>query len=177
MSHLAQGREDLRADARLMQFLRACHSALQAPGGGGSRRHPSGPAVHCFEVAPLGSRVGLVQWVEGTVPIYELFTSWQQHRAQRQRLLAAAAAQQAQAQQAQAQRQAQQQQALKQQQQMPGARPQVLTVSRTAAGLVRTVRAPLERTAAAAAAAAAGKAAAAQQLRPVELFYAKLRVS
>ncbi len=52
-----QGREDLRAEARLMQLLRACHAALQHPSDG----REGGLAVHCFEVTPLGPRLGLVQ--------------------------------------------------------------------------------------------------------------------
>lgn len=52
-----QGREDLRAEARLMQLLRACHAALQHPGAA----RDGALAVHCFEVTPLGARLGLVQ--------------------------------------------------------------------------------------------------------------------
>lgn len=47
-----------------MQLLRACHSVLQAPGaaaGGGLGAGDSRLAIHCFEVTPLGARVGLVQ--------------------------------------------------------------------------------------------------------------------
>jgi len=47
-----------------MHMLRACNAALQAPGascagsGGGVG---ADLAVHCFEITPLGSRLGLVQ--------------------------------------------------------------------------------------------------------------------
>ena len=61
-----------------MQLLRACHAAMQAPGGGGGAYAGNaggsgsggggggGPEVHCFEVTPMGSRVGLVQVRIGT---------------------------------------------------------------------------------------------------------------
>lgn len=188
-----QGREDLRADARLMQMLRACHAALQAPGA----THGS-LAVHCFEITPLGTRLGLVQvrlvkefggiwswaaavlcilacarlgigkqhlnrvtplpcrcslqWVEGAVPLYELYTGWQQAQAQRQRLLAAAAQQQ--------------------QQQQASAR------AAPAARVGRVLVAPRAGAVGAAPSAVVTAAAAQrqQQLRPVELFYTKLKV-
>ena len=44
-----------------MQVLRACRAALQAPAAAGGDGPASGPAVHCFEVTPLGPRLGLVQ--------------------------------------------------------------------------------------------------------------------
>lgn len=34
----------------------------------------------------------ILQWVDDTVPLYELYTAWQQQRLQRQRLVVAAAA-------------------------------------------------------------------------------------
>jgi hypothetical protein len=55
-----QGREDLRADARLMLLMRACRSALRPLGSSGGGLGQLAPQ-QCFEVAPLGSRVGLVQ--------------------------------------------------------------------------------------------------------------------
>lgn len=104
------------------------------------------------------ARPSLPQWVEGAVPLYELHTGWQQARAQRQRWLAAAA----------------------QQQQQPAGAPAVQAVR---GGRVITVSRP----AGAAGAAGVGRRpAAAQQrpppqqqqqlLRPIDLFYAKLKV-
>jgi phosphatidylinositol kinase/protein kinase (PI-3 family) len=54
---LLQGREDLRADARLMQVLRACRAALRAGGGDLAAM----AVAQCFEVTPLGRRLGLIQ--------------------------------------------------------------------------------------------------------------------
>lgn len=58
-----------------MHMLRACHAALQAPGGGCAGGGSGDDlAVHCFEITPLGSRLGLVQasscmrvWLAGVV--------------------------------------------------------------------------------------------------------------
>ena len=101
--------------------------------------------------------------MDGTVPLYELFTGWQQARAQRQRLLAAAAQQQ---------RQHQQQQPVQAQaqrvQQAPG-RARVLAV-------VRSTRQAAPAASAGAAAVGGTIGQGQQQLRPIELFYAKLRV-
>jgi len=109
------------------------------------------------------------------VPLFELYTAWQQQRAQRQRLLAAAAAAAADQQQAAAAAQA--------------ATVAAASGNRGAApagrgGKVLTVPGPTP----AAAAAAAARAAQLQQqqlqrqqqllqMRPVELFYSKIRVS
>jgi hypothetical protein len=103
-----------------------------------------------------------VQWVDGTVPLYELYTGWQQHRAQRQRLLAAAAAAAGAAAPAGAAPAAQQQQAA-------GGRPVVVRAVRTARG------AAVQQKAALAPAQLHQKQQ--HQLRPIELFYTKLRVS
>lgn len=76
---LLKGRDDLRVDERLTQFIRAANAQLEcAPaarrysgaGGGGLRmRH--------YSVTPLGRRAGLVQWVRHTVSLFGIFRSWQ----------------------------------------------------------------------------------------------------
>lgn len=50
-----QGKEDLRTDERLVQFLRAAGAALK--GGTGA----DGLEVHSFGVTPVARRAGLVQ--------------------------------------------------------------------------------------------------------------------
>lgn len=111
----------------------------------------------------------LLQWVEGTAPLFEIYTSWRNHHTQRTRALAAAAA-------------AQQQQQQERQQQrsvaplvVPRAaiasKPGSKIISRAAGGgrvlAVPKHRAPLQKQA---------QPAQQEQLRPAELFYAKLRV-
>ena len=49
-----QGKDDMRADQRLMQMVRLADSLMQA-----DRR-------------ALGPRMGLVQWVEHTLPIFQV---------------------------------------------------------------------------------------------------------
>ncbi len=65
--HSLQGREDLRTDERLMQFLRAAHAALR----------PAGLSVRTFTVVPLARRTGLIQWVGNSVPLYEVYNAAQ----------------------------------------------------------------------------------------------------
>lgn len=83
------------------------------------------------------------------MPLYELFTGWQQHRLQRQRLLSSAAA------------------AATQQQQ---------TTAQPKAKVLR-VGAPPPAAPPAASAAAAVPLQARPQMRPIDLFYSRLRVS
>lgn len=64
-----QGRDDMRMDERLMQFLRATNEVLStAKPAGRSRRL----AVTPFAITPLGPRLGLVQWVPNTVPLFQV---------------------------------------------------------------------------------------------------------
>lgn len=133
--------------------------------GGCGRQHAGLAAASWLSVTPTPAAAAVlyyVQWVEGTVPLYELYTGWQQHRAQRQRLLAAAAAAAGAAAPAVAAPAAQQQQAA-------GGRPVVVRAIRTARGAaVQQKAAPVP---------AQLQEKQQQQLRPVELFYYKLRVS
>eukprot|EP00887_Chlorella_sp_A99_P005628 scaffold1.g5628.t1 len=89
---LLKGREDLRADERLMQVLRSADATLLAARAGGARGGgPRAVAVHGFVVTPLAARVGLVQWVESSIPLYEIYTAWHARQAERAALLGAAA--------------------------------------------------------------------------------------
>ncbi|GAB4817948.1 hypothetical protein N2152v2_004994 [Parachlorella kessleri] len=82
---LLKGKEDLRTDERLCQFLRAAGHALGSSGGAAGRLE-----LPSFQVTPVARRAGLVQWVENTVPLYELYTAWHARRAERTALLAKA---------------------------------------------------------------------------------------
>ncbi len=70
---LAQGREDLRLDERLMQALACANGLLRAcPAAAHRRLH-----ARTFAVVPLGPRTGLIQWVEHTGSLFGLLQAWQ----------------------------------------------------------------------------------------------------
>ena len=66
-----QGREDLRLDQRLMQLLQLSNGLLG---------HRSGQHMRPLTVVPLGPRMGLISWVEGTVPLYGVVKAWQRRQ-------------------------------------------------------------------------------------------------
>ncbi|GMH39239.1 hypothetical protein BSKO_07137 [Bryopsis sp. KO-2023] len=74
-TYLLKGREDLHLDQRLMQFVSATNSMLQSDDQTG----PQGLRARDYSVTPLGGRVGLIQWVSGTISMYGIFRSWQKH--------------------------------------------------------------------------------------------------
>jgi hypothetical protein len=55
-------------DERLMQFLRVTNEVLSAESSSAARRL----AITPFAVTPLGPRLGLVQWVPDTVPLFQV---------------------------------------------------------------------------------------------------------
>lgn len=55
------------------QYLPSCHSIF-------SHNSPQFCARH-YSVTPLGPRSGLIQWVDGAVPVFALFKRWQQREA------------------------------------------------------------------------------------------------
>lgn len=67
-SFLLKGKEDLHIDAHLLQFTRLANELLNA--------HKL-QAVQIYSVTPLGDQIGLIQWMEQTVPFYALFREWQ----------------------------------------------------------------------------------------------------
>jgi hypothetical protein len=81
-TYLLKGREDLRLDERLMQFLTTVNLLLAADPAARQR----GLRTRHYTVTPLSSRAGLIQWVEETTPLFSLYQAWQR------RTLAAAAA-------------------------------------------------------------------------------------
>ena len=66
-----QGREDLRLDQRLMQLLQLSNGLLG---------HRGGQHMRPLTVVPLGPRMGLISWVEGTVPLYGVVKAWQRRQ-------------------------------------------------------------------------------------------------
>jgi len=78
-TYLFKGLEDLHLDERIMQFLSIANqmmSGYKSVAGVGrySARH--------YSVVPLGPRSGLIQWVEGAVPLFSLYKKWQQRQQQ-----------------------------------------------------------------------------------------------
>jgi PI-3-kinase-related kinase SMG-1 len=71
-TYLFKGLEDLHLDERIMQFLMIANKLMQKSGGEYRARH--------YSVVPLGVRSGLIQWVEGSVPLYSLYKRWQQRQ-------------------------------------------------------------------------------------------------
>lgn len=82
-TYLLKGREDLRLDARIMQFLQAVNSFLHSSSE--TRRCCAG--IRYYSVTPISGRAGLIQWVDNVISIYSIFKSWQQ-RVQLAQLLA-----------------------------------------------------------------------------------------
>lgn len=58
-----------------MQFLSIANKLL--------RKHhkSSGFAARHYSVTPLGSRSGLIHWVDGATPLFTLYKKWQQRQA------------------------------------------------------------------------------------------------
>ncbi|KAK0425405.1 hypothetical protein QR680_009184 [Steinernema hermaphroditum] len=68
---LFKGQEDLHLDERVMQFLRICNKMLH-PAGSCDGSWPAYNTTN-YSVTPLGQRSGLIQWVEGGTPIYQMY--------------------------------------------------------------------------------------------------------
>jgi PI-3-kinase-related kinase SMG-1 len=75
-TYLFKGLEDLHLDERIMQFLVIANTLMRKSGVDYRARH--------YSVVPLGVRSGLIQWVEGSVPLYGLYKRWQQRQQQQQ---------------------------------------------------------------------------------------------
>lgn len=75
-TYLFKSLEDLHLDERIMQFLYIANSmmARSTDCNGNILKYT---AKH-YSVIPLGPRSGLIQWVDGVVPIFSLYKKWQQ---------------------------------------------------------------------------------------------------
>lgn len=73
---LFKGQEDLHLDERIMQLLRICNLML-------STKETDWPSyiAENYSVIPLGSRSGLIEWVEGATPIFQVYRKWQLRKA------------------------------------------------------------------------------------------------
>lgn len=70
-----QGWEDLRLDERLMQLVRTFAVILRSDPDTARRQLLPCP----LSVTPLGASMGLIQWVDHTMPLYGVYKAWQ-HR-------------------------------------------------------------------------------------------------
>lgn len=77
-TYLFKGLEDLHLDERIMQFLSIANQMMSGFKSINSGRYT---AKH-YSVVPLGPRSGLIQWVEGAVPMFSLYKKWQQRQQQ-----------------------------------------------------------------------------------------------
>ncbi|KAK3262216.1 Serine/threonine-protein kinase smg1, partial [Cymbomonas tetramitiformis] len=73
-TYLLKGREDLRLDERIMQFLRSVNNFLESDREG----RGMGLCARHYSVTPLGGRAGLIRWVEHTSPLFRLYKAWQE---------------------------------------------------------------------------------------------------
>lgn len=71
------GLEDLHLDERIMQFLSIVNTMFTKVN---QQEHPHFHARH-YSVTPLGTRSGLIQWVDGAMPLFGLYKRWQQREA------------------------------------------------------------------------------------------------
>ncbi len=70
-----QGWEDLRLDERFMQLVQTISVTLRSDPDT-ARRH----LLPCpLSVTPMGASMGLIQWVDHTMPLYGVYKAWQ-HR-------------------------------------------------------------------------------------------------
>lgn len=78
-TYLFKGMEDLHLDERIMQFLSIANTMMAkgSSGSGSSGLERTPYRARHYSVIPLGSRSGLISWVDGVVPIYALYKKWQ----------------------------------------------------------------------------------------------------
>uniref|UniRef100_A0A8C2H7E9 non-specific serine/threonine protein kinase n=1 Tax=Cyprinus carpio TaxID=7962 RepID=A0A8C2H7E9_CYPCA len=75
--YLFKGLEDLHLDERIMQFLSIVNTMFTKVN---QQESPRFHARH-YSVTPLGTRSGLIQWVDGATPLFGLYKRWQQREA------------------------------------------------------------------------------------------------
>lgn len=68
VSYLLKGRDDLRVDRVAMELVAAANAALRP-----RTAAAEGLALRTYGVVPLAPRCGLVEWVDGALPLYTLY--------------------------------------------------------------------------------------------------------
>lgn len=77
LNFISIGLEDLHLDERIMQFLSIVNTMFATIN---RQETPRFHARH-YSVTPLGTRSGLIQWVDGATPLFGLYKRWQQREA------------------------------------------------------------------------------------------------
>jgi PI-3-kinase-related kinase SMG-1 len=77
-TYLFKGLEDLHLDERIMQFL-SIANLMMSKSVDCNGKTTNYRAQH-YSVIPLGPRSGLINWVDGVVPIFSLYKKWQQRQ-------------------------------------------------------------------------------------------------
>nr|CDS19157.1 serine:threonine protein kinase SMG1 [Echinococcus granulosus] len=68
--------EDLRLDARIMGLMRLTNTAFRS-----RSRARAIATARTYSVTPIGPKAGLIQMVQGAIPIFTLYKRWQQRKA------------------------------------------------------------------------------------------------
>ena len=76
-AYLVKGQEDLHLDQRIMQLLGMVNRLLAHDKASAIR---SLRARH-YAVIPISARAGLIQWVAGTTPLFQMYRTWQRSSA------------------------------------------------------------------------------------------------
>lgn len=75
--YLLKAREDLHLDERIMQILEVCNYILQDRRG---KMSTSELRLRTYSVVPLAARVGLIRWIDNTLPLLSVVRSWQERQ-------------------------------------------------------------------------------------------------
>jgi hypothetical protein len=70
---MLKGHEDLQLDERIMQILSTVNHLLKRD----KTTRKRGEQARHYAVIPTGARSGVIQWVNGTIPLYQLFVDHQ----------------------------------------------------------------------------------------------------
>lgn len=68
--------EDLRLDARIMGLMRLTNTAFRSRVRAGAIT-----TARTYSVTPIGPKAGLIQMVQGAMPLFTLYKRWQQRKA------------------------------------------------------------------------------------------------
>ena len=73
---LFKGQEDLHLDERVMQLLHICNLMLSDQKS--IQPNDAWPAYYSrnYSVTPLGIRSGLIRWVDGATPMFQIYRKW-----------------------------------------------------------------------------------------------------
>ena len=80
---LLKGHEDLHLDERIMQLLQICNhffeeSSASSTSTSSQAGHSPPLRVMHYAVVPVGMKCGLIQWVNGTAPLYRLYVKYRE---------------------------------------------------------------------------------------------------